>query len=64
MQGTGNENKNLILALLCGMVIMIAWHFFYELPRQKEYAAARTEQQERLAAQPPTGSQDEMRSTH
>ena len=45
------------------MVIMIAWHFFYELPRQKEYAAARTEQQERLAAQPPTGSQDEMRST-
>ena len=52
MQLENNETKNLIIALMACMAIVVSWQFFYEMPRQKEYAAAKKAAQERLAALP------------
>jgi len=52
MHQDSGDNKNLLLALLIGMAIMIAWQFFYEMPRQREVAAAKQAEQARLDALP------------
>lgn len=52
MQQEANEQRNLMMALLIGMAIMISWHFLYEMPRQQEQAAAKKAEQERQATLP------------
>lgn len=48
-----SENKNLVIAILLSAAVLIAWQYFYELPRQEELAKQREIVQAQQAAQQP-----------
>lgn len=52
MQPDSSDNRNMMLAMMLAMVILVAWHFLYEAPRQKELEAAKQAAQEQQAIAP------------
>ncbi|WP_119461228.1 membrane protein insertase YidC [Rhodospirillaceae bacterium SYSU D60014] len=47
------DQRNLLLAVLASMVILLGFQYFYEVPRQQQQQAEQAVQQERSEAQPP-----------
>ena len=47
------DQRNLLLAVLASMVILLGFQYFYEVPRQQQEQAAQSVQQQRSEAQPP-----------
>ncbi|MGE0597242.1 MAG: membrane protein insertase YidC [Hyphomonadaceae bacterium] len=52
-----NDSRNVILAIVLSGLIMLAWTFFYDMPRQREAAAERARVEAQQSAQAPAAPQ-------
>jgi YidC/Oxa1 family membrane protein insertase len=47
------DQRNLLIAVIASMIILLGFQYFYEIPRQQQRQAIEAVQQERSEAQPP-----------